>query len=215
MRWHRRTHRDGQPLSGLRFVDELELDDDALHLLVEMSILNESSIALPYVAASAVARSGAAIVETGERGAATRVVRKRAGRRREISSRRKSRSRSSRETRRRVRCFQKTTTSGFHSSAAQGRGATMSGRPGTASGARGGGRPTATPLNPFGLDGGGRASGADARDPLADSLARAESLLGRYAGDGGGTARPGTARPGTARSRHGAPRHGAPRHGAP
>ena len=75
----------------------------------------------------------------------------------------------------------------------------MSGRPGTASGARGGGRPTATPLNPFGLDGGGRASGADARDPLADSLARAESLLGRYAGDGGGTARPGTARPGTAR----------------
>ena len=75
----------------------------------------------------------------------------------------------------------------------------MSGRPGTASGARGGGRPTATPLNPFGLDGGGRASDADARDPLADSLARAESLLGRYAGDGGGTARPGTARPGTAR----------------
>ena len=75
----------------------------------------------------------------------------------------------------------------------------MSGRPGTASGTRGGGRPTATPLNPFGLDGGGRASDADARDPLADSLARAESLLGRYAGDGGGTARPGTARPGTAR----------------
>ena len=70
----------------------------------------------------------------------------------------------------------------------------MSGRPGTASGTRGGGRPTATPLNPFGLDGGGRASDADARDPLADSLARAESLLGRYAGDGGGTARPGTAR---------------------
>jgi len=79
-------------------------------------------------------------------------------------------------------------------------GAKMSGRPGTASGARGGVRPTATPLNPFGLDGGGRSSDiGDARDPLADSLARAESLLGRYAGDGGRTARPGTARPGTAR----------------
>ena len=42
----------------------------------EMSILNESSIALPYVAASAVARSGATIVEPkrGVVGRATRVV---------------------------------------------------------------------------------------------------------------------------------------------
>ena len=94
----------------------------------------------------------------------------------------------------------------------------MSGRPGTASGARGGARPTATPLNPFGLDGGGRASDADARDPLVDSLAKAESLLGRYAGDGGSTARPGTARPGTARpgtARPGTARPGTARRGVP
>lgn len=78
-------------------------------------------------------------------------------------------------------------------------------RPGTASGGRRG-MSTATPLNPFGLDGGGRASDADARDPLTDSLAKAQSLLGRYAegGDGArpGTAgRPGSARPGSARPR--------------
>ena len=94
----------------------------------------------------------------------------------------------------------------------------MSGRPGTASGARGGARPTATPLNPFGLDGGGRTSDADARDPLVDSLAKAESLLGRYAGDGGSTARPGTARPGTARpgtARPGTARPGTARRGVP
>jgi len=40
----------------------------------EMSILNESSIVLPYVAASAVARSGATIVGTGRGCAATRVL---------------------------------------------------------------------------------------------------------------------------------------------
>ena len=80
----------------------------------------------------------------------------------------------------------------------------MSGRPGTASCARGGDHLTTTPLKPFGLDSGGRASDADTRDPLADLLARAESLLGRYSGDSGSTARPdmarfGMARPGTAR----------------
>lgn len=81
----------------------------------------------------------------------------------------------------------------------------MSGRPTSASGTRSG-IDTATPLNPFGLEGGGRASSElDARDPLADSLAKAQSLLGRYAdrsGESGArpaSARPGTARPGSAR----------------
>ena len=64
-------------------------------------------------------------------------------------------------------------------------------------GGRGAPGSTATPLNPFGLSGGGRASDVDARDPTADPLAKAEGLLGKYArldASAGPSARPGSAR---------------------
>ena len=64
-------------------------------------------------------------------------------------------------------------------------------------GGRGAPGSTATPLNPFGLSGGGRASDVDARDPTADPLAKAEGLLGKYSrldASAGPSARPGSAR---------------------
>ena len=64
-------------------------------------------------------------------------------------------------------------------------------------GGRGAPGSTATPLDPFGLSGGGRASDVDARDPTADPLAKAEGLLGKYArldAPAGPSARPGSAR---------------------
>ena len=64
-------------------------------------------------------------------------------------------------------------------------------------GGRGAPGSTATPLDPFGLSGGGRASDVDARDPTADPLAKAEGLLGKYArldAPVGPSARPGSAR---------------------